>query len=176
MRQPQAKATPGDIDGRRPVTWGMQWPSSSRAVPGDLALVPAAWECRGQVESTDRSDGVGAGQEHLVVASRTATSARLMHAIEARAAAGGCRFTLLLPDAADREAANRTLNMALPLMRRASRSPVNGLVGGPDPFEAVQALSGKGASTRSSCRRCRNACRGGSDGTSSPASRGWAFR
>jgi hypothetical protein len=81
----------------------------------------------------------------LVVASRTATSARLMHAIEARAAAGGCQFTLLIPDAADREAANRTLNMALPLMRRASRSPVNGLVGGPDPFEAVQSAVREGS-------------------------------
>ena len=74
----------------------------------------------------------------LVVASRTATSARLMHEIEARAAAGGCRFSLLIPDATDREKANQTLNVAVPLMTRAARTPVKGLVGGPDAFEAVQ--------------------------------------
>jgi hypothetical protein len=74
----------------------------------------------------------------LVVASRTATSARLMHAIEARAAAGGCRFTLLIPDASDRKKADRTLAVVLPLMRRAAGSPVNGLVDGPDPFDSVQ--------------------------------------
>jgi hypothetical protein len=112
----------------------------------------------------------------LVVASKTATSDRLMKEIEARAAAGGCRFTLLIPDATDREKANSTLKVALPLMKRAGGAPVEGMVGGPDPFEAVQALSGRGALTRSSFRRCRNACRGGSDGTSSPELRGWVFR
>lgn len=74
----------------------------------------------------------------LVVASRTATSARLMKEIEARAARGGCRFTLLIPDATDRQAAERTLEIALPLMRQAARAPVKGVVDGPDPFEAVR--------------------------------------
>jgi hypothetical protein len=81
----------------------------------------------------------------LVVASRTATSARLMREIEARAAAGGCRFTLLIPDATDQKEADRTLEVALPLMRRAARAPVKGLVGGPDPFEAVQSAVGDGS-------------------------------
>jgi hypothetical protein len=80
----------------------------------------------------------------LVVAHRTATSARLMREIEARAASGACRFTLLIPDAADRETAERTLAVALPLMRRAARTPVKGLVGGPDPFEAVQSAVREG--------------------------------
>jgi hypothetical protein len=74
----------------------------------------------------------------LVVASKTATSARLMQAIDARAAAGPCQFTLLIPDSEDRENANRTLEAALPAMRRGAGGPVKGLVGGPDPFEAVQ--------------------------------------
>ena len=74
----------------------------------------------------------------LVVAHRTATSARLMKEVEARAASGACRFTLLIPDSADREKAERTLREALPLMTRAASAPVEGLVGGPDPFEAVQ--------------------------------------
>jgi len=74
----------------------------------------------------------------LVVAHRTATSARLMKEGEARAASGPCHFTLLIPDTADREKSERTLADAVPLMRRAARAPVKGLVGGPDPFEAVQ--------------------------------------
>jgi hypothetical protein len=74
----------------------------------------------------------------LVVASRTATSARLRKEIEARAAAGGCRFTLLIPDATDREEADRTLKLALPRIEQAAGTPVSGLVDGPDPFESVQ--------------------------------------
>ena len=80
----------------------------------------------------------------LVVASRTATSARLMKEIEARAAAGGCRFTLLIPDATDREKANRTLEVALQLMKEAAGTPVAGMVGGPDPFETVQSAVREG--------------------------------
>jgi hypothetical protein len=74
----------------------------------------------------------------LVVASRTANSDRLMKEIEARAATEGCRFTLLIPDASDREKADRTLQVVLPLMRQAAGTPVKGLVDGPDPFESVQ--------------------------------------
>ena len=74
----------------------------------------------------------------LVVASKTANSERLMKEIEGRAAAEDCRFTLLIPDAGDREKADRTLAVVLPMMRRAAGSPVNGLVDGPDPFESVQ--------------------------------------
>ena len=74
----------------------------------------------------------------LVVASKTATSAHLMQAVDGRAAAGPCQFTLLVPDAKDRENADRTLKAALPAMRRAAGGPVKGLVGGPDLFEAVQ--------------------------------------
>jgi hypothetical protein len=80
----------------------------------------------------------------LVVANKTATSARLMRAIDQRAAAGPCQFTLLIPDSKDRENANRTLEAALPDIRRAAGGPVKGFVGGPDPFEAVQAAVREG--------------------------------
>jgi hypothetical protein len=90
----------------------------------------------------DQRDGGGAIEstvkQVLVVASKTANSERLIKEIEARAATGGCRFTLLIPDASDREKANRTLELVLPPMRQAARAPVKGLVDGPDPFESVQ--------------------------------------
>ena len=81
----------------------------------------------------------------LVVASKTANSDRLMKEVEGRAAAEGCRFTLLIPDASDREKADRTLAVVLPLMRRAAGAPVNGLVDGPDPFDSVQRAVQKGS-------------------------------
>jgi hypothetical protein len=43
-----------------------------------------------------------------------------------------------VPDATNRKAADWTLDSALPLMGRAARGKVQGLVGGPDPFGAVQ--------------------------------------
>jgi hypothetical protein len=78
------------------------------------------------------------GKQILVMASKTANSDRLRKEIEGRAAAEGCRFTLLIPDATDRTKADRTMAWVLPLMRRAARAPVIGLVDGPDPFESVQ--------------------------------------
>jgi len=81
----------------------------------------------------------------LVVASKTANSERLMKEIEGRAAAESCRFTLLIPDASDREKADRTLAVVLPLMRRAAGSPVNDLVDGPDPFDSVQCAVQEGS-------------------------------
>jgi hypothetical protein len=74
----------------------------------------------------------------LVVANRTAATPRLLEAVGQRAREGPCDFVLLIPDVTDRTAADWTLETALRLMQQATRSRVEGLVGGPDPFESVQ--------------------------------------
>jgi hypothetical protein len=74
----------------------------------------------------------------LIVANRTASTPRLIETVRRRAEAGTCEFALLIPDVTDRKAADWTLETALRLLRPAARGRVEGLVGGPDPFESVK--------------------------------------
>ena len=74
----------------------------------------------------------------LIVANRTASTPRLIEAVRSRAEASPCEFALLIPDVTDRKAADWTLETALRLLRPAARGKVEGLMGGPDPFESVK--------------------------------------
>ena len=74
----------------------------------------------------------------LVVANRTSSTPALHVEVRRRARSGPHEFTLLVPDAPDRKTADWTLESALPLLQRSAGGPVQGVAGGPEPFEAIQ--------------------------------------
>jgi hypothetical protein len=80
----------------------------------------------------------------LVVANRTAAAPQLLDEVRRRAEASPCRFSLLIPDVRARGAADWTLEIALPLMQRAAKSRVEGLLGGPEPLASVQQALAEG--------------------------------
>jgi hypothetical protein len=86
----------------------------------------------------------------LVVANRTAATPALIEAVRERASRGPCAFTLLVPNTAHglhrvvdpedqgQSEAEQTLDLAIPLLERASNSIVDGMVGDPEPLAAIQ--------------------------------------
>jgi hypothetical protein len=74
----------------------------------------------------------------LIVANRTAATPKLLDHIGRLARERPSAFSLLIPDAPKSEQADWTMDVALPLLERAARGPVEGLTGEQDPFEAVR--------------------------------------
>jgi hypothetical protein len=83
----------------------------------------------------------------LIVAYRTAATPPLLEEVRRRAAAGACRFTLLVPRPLwdpDTEESALTLELAIPLLEEAAGGRVDGLVGDSDPFHAVSGALASG--------------------------------
>jgi hypothetical protein len=86
----------------------------------------------------------------LVVANKTAATPSLLDAVRERAAAGGCEFTLLVPNAThglhklvdpedqSESEAETTIELAIPLLEEAAGAPVDAMVGVPEPLAAIQ--------------------------------------
>jgi hypothetical protein len=86
----------------------------------------------------------------LVVANRTAATPALIEAVRSRASEGPVAFTLLVPASAhglhqlvDPEDQNSTeadavVALAVPLLEEAAGSPVESLVGAPEPLAAIE--------------------------------------
>jgi hypothetical protein len=86
----------------------------------------------------------------LIVAHRTAATPALIEAVRERSARGAATFALLVPNSAhglhrvvdpeDQEAgeAQTVLDLALPLLEEAAGARVEGMIGDPEPLNAIQ--------------------------------------
>ncbi len=86
----------------------------------------------------------------LVVANKTAATPALLDVVRERASRGPCEFTLLVPNAThglhtlvdpedqSQSEAETTIELALPLLEEAAGSPVDAMVGVPEPLSAIQ--------------------------------------
>ena len=86
----------------------------------------------------------------LVVANKTAATPALIAAVKERAQRGPASFTLLVPSSAHglhqlvdpedqgRSEAEATIELALPLLEEAAGSPVDSMIGVPEPLAAIQ--------------------------------------
>jgi hypothetical protein len=79
----------------------------------------------------------------LLVANRTAATPALIEAVRERASRGSCSFALLVPKLAAEELfgdeeANKTLELAIPLLEEAAGGMVAGMVGPADAQLAVE--------------------------------------
>jgi hypothetical protein len=86
----------------------------------------------------------------LVVANRTAATPALLDAVRARAARGGCSFTLLVPHSSTglhrlvdpedqgQSEAEAVVELAVPLLEDAAGRPVESLIGDAEPLAAIQ--------------------------------------
>jgi hypothetical protein len=82
----------------------------------------------------------------LIVANRTAATPTLLDEVTRRARDAPTSFSLLVPDAASKDHADWTLELALPLLERAAGAPVNGISAeGEDPIDAVRQAVDTGA-------------------------------
>jgi hypothetical protein len=89
-------------------------------------------------------------QRVLVVAHRTAATPALLDAVRNRAARSPTTFTLLVPNSAhglhrvvdpedqEENEAQTVLDLALPLLEEAAGGHVEGLIGDPEPLNAIQ--------------------------------------
>jgi hypothetical protein len=86
----------------------------------------------------------------LVVANKTAATPQLIACVRERAAKGPCEFTLLVPNAThglhtvvdpedqSQNEAESVIELALPLLEEAAGSPVDAMIGVPEPLAAIQ--------------------------------------
>jgi hypothetical protein len=86
----------------------------------------------------------------LVVANKTAATPSLLEAVRERASRGPCEFTLLVPNAThglhkvvdpedqSQNEAEDTIELALPLLEEAAGTPVDAMIGVPEPLAAIQ--------------------------------------